>query len=151
LGPEEGGFRKLASGGYVFAKHAAPANDVLAEDYVFTAGRMLNTPYLWGGRTPRGIDCSGLVQLSLEIAGIECPRDSDQQQEAFGKPLPTHWRDMPWRRGDIVFFEPGHVGIMTSHDHIIHANAHHMLVTVEPVFDLVMRGVEIAAVGRPTQ
>ena len=149
LGPDEAGFRKLASGGYVFAKHAAPANEVLADDYVFTAGRMLNTPYLWGGRTPRGIDCSGLVQLSLEMAGIDCPRDSDQQREAFGKPLPCHWRDMPWKRGDIVFFDPSHIGLMTGPDHLIHANGHHMLVTVEPIFDVVMRGVEIAAVGRP--
>jgi cell wall-associated NlpC family hydrolase len=148
LGPVEGQFRKLASGGYVFAGHVVPADQVLAADYVFTAGRLLNIPYLWGGRTPRGVDCSGLVQLALEIAGIDCPRDSDQQCEAFGKPLPHHWRDMPWRRGDLVFFDK-HVGIMTGPDHMIHANAHAMAVTVEPVFDVVMRGAEIIAAGRP--
>jgi len=110
---------------------------------------MLHTPYLWGGRTPRGIDCSGLVQLSLEMAGIECPRDSDQQREAFGKPLPYHWRDMPWRRGDLVFFE-GHVGIMTGVDSLIHASAFHMEVTVEPLIDAVFgRGTDIIAMGRP--
>jgi cell wall-associated NlpC family hydrolase len=149
IGPEEAGFRKLTSGGYIFAKHTAPATEMVVGDYVFTAGRLLHTPYLWGGRTPRGIDCSGLVQLSLELAGIECPRDSDMQREAFGKPLPCHWRDMPWRRGDIVFFEPAHVGFMTGPDHIIHANGHVMQVMVEPLFDLVMRGVEIVAFGRP--
>jgi cell wall-associated NlpC family hydrolase len=148
LGASEGNFRKLASGGYVFAAHTAPATELLVEDYIFTAGRMLHTPYLWGGRTPRGLDCSGLVQLSLEIAGFDCPRDTDQQCAAFGKPLPTHWRDMPWRRGDLVFFE-GHIGIMTGPDHMIHANAHSMSVTVEPVFDVVMRGAEILAAGRP--
>ena len=123
LGPVEHGFYRLAAGGYVFAMHVAPAADIAVPDYVFTAGRMLNVPYLWGGRTPRGIDCSGFIQLVLEMAEIECPRDTDQQREAFGKPLPAHWRDMPWRRGDLVFFD-GHIGIMTGPDHMIHANGH---------------------------
>jgi hypothetical protein len=151
LGAAEGVFRKLASSeGYVFAGHTAPADNILVADYVFTAGRMLHVPYLWGGRTPRGLDCSGLVQLVLEVAGIECPRDSDQQREAFGKPLPVHWRDMPWRRGDIVFFKEAHVGIMTGLDHIIHASGHHMHVTVEPLENAVFdRGAEIIAAGRP--
>ena len=150
LGPVEGKFRKLASGGYVFAKHTAPAEEALVPDYVFTAGRLLNVPYAWGGRTPRGIDCSGLVQLSLEMAGIECPRDSDQQHEAFGKPLPAHWRDMPWKRGDLVFLQQAHVGIMTGPDHILHASGHHMLVVVEPLIDAVFNsGAEIVAMGRP--
>jgi cell wall-associated NlpC family hydrolase len=148
LGPAENGFYRIATGGYVFAKHVGTADDAVAPDYVFTAGRMLNTPYLWGGRTPRGIDCSGLTQLSLEMAGYECPRDTDQQRAVFGKPLPAHWRDMPWRRGDLVFFE-GHVGIMTGPDFIIHANAHHMQVTVEPLIDVVFRGADIIAAGRP--
>jgi cell wall-associated NlpC family hydrolase len=145
----EGKFRKLASGGYVFAKHAASTTDTTIKDYIFTAGRLLGVPYLWGGRTPRGIDCSGLVQLSLEMAGIDCPRDSDQQREMFGDPLPGHWRDVPWKRGDLVFM-PGHVGIMTSHDHMIHASGHHMAVTVEPLIDAVFAsGAEITAMGRP--
>jgi len=151
LGPAEGKFRKLASGGYVIAAHTAPAGEILAEDYIFTAGRMLNISYLWGGRTPRGIDCSGLVQLALEIAGIECPRDSDQQREAFGKPLPRHWRDMPWKRGDIVFLEPNHVGFMTGTEHLLHASGHHMVVTVEPLIDAIFNGgMDIVAAGRPT-
>lgn len=57
-----------------------------------------------GWCTTLGIDCSGLVQLALEMAGIDAPRDSDQQAELFAQPLPTHWRDMTWRRGDLVFF-----------------------------------------------
>jgi len=148
-GKVEKNFCRLASGGFVFAKHVAPTAETIDPDYVFTAGRMLGAPYLWGGRTPKGLDCSGLVQLSLEIAGIEAPRDSDQQAEAFGRPLSRHWRDMAWNRGDIVFFE-GHVGIMTGPTHMIHANSHHMTVTVESVFDVVMRGAEITAMGRPT-
>ncbi len=103
-------FIELESGGFVFAKHAALATQSLARDYVFTAGSMLNVPYLWGGRTPRGIDCSGLVQLALDMAGLDIPRDSDQQREAIGEDLPCHWRDMSWKRGDVVFF-PGACGL----------------------------------------
>jgi cell wall-associated NlpC family hydrolase len=146
---EEKNFFRLAGGGYVFAPHVSTAETALTPDYVFTAGRLLNTPYLWGGRTPRGIDCSGFVQLVLEMAGIECPRDSDQQREAFGKPLPHHWRDMGWKRGDLVFFA-GHVGIMTGPTHMIHASGHHMQVVVEPLAEMVLeRGNEITAAGSP--
>lgn len=144
---EAGAFLALASGGFVFAKHVATTEESQTPDYVFTAGRLLGVPYLWGGRTTLGIDCSGLVQLALEMAGIDAPRDSDQQAELFAQPLPTHWRDLAWRRGDLVFFS-GHVGIMTSHDHIIHANAHAMQVAVEPLAQVVMRGSEITATGR---
>jgi cell wall-associated NlpC family hydrolase len=146
---EEKGFARLASGGYVFARHIVPSEGILNSDYIFTAGRLLHAPYLWGGRTPRGVDCSGLVQLALEMAGIDCPRDSDQQREAFGKPLTRHWRDMPWKRGDLVFFS-GHVGFMTGPDHMIHASGHHMQVVVEPLADAVLeRGMEIEAAGSP--
>lgn len=139
-------YLELANGGFVFAAHVMATEYTLTPDYVFTAGRMLHTPYLWGGRTPKGIDCSGLIQLCLEMAGIDCPRDSDQQRDAFAKPLTTHWRDTQWRRGDIVFFD-GHVGMMTDLNHIIHANAHTMDVTVEPLADLVGRGNPVIAVA----
>ncbi len=147
---EEKDFFRLAGGGYVFKKHVATTDGAMTPDYVFTAGRLLNTPYLWGGRTPRGIDCSGLVQLALEMAGIDSPRDSDQQREAFGKPLLRHWQDTAWKRGDLVFFA-GHIGIMTGPDHIIHASGHHMMVVAEPLVDAVMvRGNEITAAGSPS-
>jgi cell wall-associated NlpC family hydrolase len=148
LDEAKNGFQKLASGGYVFAKHVLPAAEAETEDYVFTAGRLLNVPYLWGGRTPKGIDCSGLVQLALGLASIEAPRDSDQQREAFGQPLVDHWRDCAWQRGDLVFF-PGHVGIMTNTADMIHASAFDMKVVVEPLYDVVMRGNEVLAAGRP--
>lgn len=145
---EKGRFLELMSGGFVFARHVVAAEFAETRDYVFTAGRMLHTPYLWGGRTPRGIDCSGLVQLSMELAGIDVPRDSDQQREAIGKPLDTHWRDRAWKRGDIVFFAPDpHLGIMTGIDHIIHANGYTMDTTVEPLADVVARGNNIIAVA----
>jgi len=139
-------FMELTNGGYIFEGHVSAVEFAHTPDYVFTAGRLLHTPYLWGGRTPHGLDCSGLVQLSLEMAGIDVPRDSDQQLEAIGEPLHDHWRDHAWQRGDVVFF-PGHVGIMTGIDHIIHANAHTMDVTVEPLADLVARGNDITGVA----
>ncbi len=139
---------ELTNGGFVYEAHVMATEFANTSDYVFTAGRLLHTPYLWGGRTPKGIDCSGLIQLALEMADIDCPRDSDQQREAFGKPLHTHWRDRAWRRGDIVFFLPDpHVGFMTDTDHIIHANATTMDVTVEPLSNVVERGNEVVAVG----
>jgi cell wall-associated NlpC family hydrolase len=142
-------FWELANGGFVIASHIAPAAETKVADYAFTAGRLLHTPYLWGGRTPKGIDCSGLVQLALELADIECPRDSDQQRAALGQPLPCHWRDMDWRRGDIVFFEPTHVGIMADGEHMIHATEMFMLVTSEALADVVRtRKVDVIAYGR---
>jgi hypothetical protein len=135
-------------GGFIFEGHVMATEFANTGDYVFTSGRLLHTPYLWGGRTPKGIDCSGLVQLALEMAGFDAPRDSDLQRAAYGKPLDTHWRDLAWKRGDIVFFE-GHVGFMTDTDHLIHANAQTMDVTVEPLVDVVARDNVIIAKGRP--
>jgi len=144
-----GRFLELTSGGFVFEGHVMATEFANAADYVFTAGRLLHTPYLWGGRTPKGIDCSGLVQLALEMAGFDAPRDADLQCAAYGKPLDTHWRDLAWKRGDIVFFD-GHVGFMTDTDNVLHANAKHTMdVTVEPLVDIVARDYVIIAKGRP--
>lgn len=145
-----GDFYPLTSGGFVFKTHVAPSDEVANADYVFTAGQMLNVPYLVGGRTPLGIDNAGLVQLALDLAGIDAPRAVDQQRELFGLPLPCHWRDVVWNRGDIVFFDhPEHVGIMTGRDHIISATPSNMMVTVEPLEQLMSRGHIIVAAGRP--
>ena len=145
---EAAGFSRISSGGYVFSKHITRSQRALEPDYVYTAGKLLGVPYLWGGRTPFGLDAPGLIQLSLDIADIECMRDCDEQCEAFGQQLPTHWRDFLWRRGDLVFFSD-HVGIMADSEHIIHAEAHTTKVAVEPLVDLVLRGREITAIGRP--
>lgn len=139
------GWAQLSTGGFVAGKHLEPATQ-RHDDYVFTAGRLLNAPYLWGGRTAQGIDCSGLVQVALELAGIECPRDSDQQRRAFGTPPPANWKDYPFTRGDLVFFN-GHVGMMADATHLLHANSHHMKVTSEPLADVVARGQTILAIG----
>jgi cell wall-associated NlpC family hydrolase len=127
---EEGKFLALAGGGYVFARHAAPIGE-RAPDLVAVAESFLGTPYLWGGRTSIGLDCSGLVQLAVEAAGLAAPRDADMQAAELGHPI--DWREgTKLLRGDLVFWE-GHVGIMTSPTDLLHANAHHMAVEVEPL------------------
>jgi cell wall-associated NlpC family hydrolase len=125
----EGRFLALAGGGYLFAGHTAPIG-THEPDFVAVAEAFLGTPYLWGGRTSIGLDCSGLVQLALEAAGQPAPRDADMQAEELGHAIP--WRpSTKLRRGDLVFWE-GHVGIMASGNDFLHANAFHMAVEVEP-------------------
>jgi cell wall-associated NlpC family hydrolase len=92
----------------------------------------LHTPYLWGGKTSLGIDCSGLVQISLKATGINAPRDTDQQEKALGRPLAFGADLTGLRRGDLVFWH-GHVGIMRDATVLLHANAYHMLVASEPL------------------
>lgn len=103
-------------------------------DFTATAERFLGTPYLWGGCTPMGFDCSGLVQIALLAAGIRAPRDSDQQA-ALGRGLAEN--DQP-QRGDLVFWR-GHVGIMQDSRRLIHANAHHMAVASEDLDQVAAR------------
>jgi cell wall-associated NlpC family hydrolase len=140
---ETNGFAELEQGGWVFAKHLAELEDV-APDYVATAGRLIGVPYLWGGKTSMGLDCSGLVQIALDAAGLSVPRDSDQQAKAIGEAVADFGN---LRRGDIVFF-PGHVGIMTGPERLLHANAFHMMVTEEPLADVVARGAQVTGVRR---
>ena len=127
-------------GGYVFARHCAPVT-AREPDHAATAARLLGTPYLWGGRTSLGLDCSGLVQLCLDAAGLPCPRDADMQERALGRPLPLD-RAGPdlagLRRGDLVFWR-GHVGLMLDAETLIHANGHHMAVAAEPLAEAVAR------------
>ena len=136
LGQDQDGF--VACGdGFVHHRHAVSV-DALESDWVAVALRYLGQPYVWGGRGHRGIDCSGLVQVALGQCGIKAPRDTDLQREGIGTPLPA---GTPLRRGDIVFF-PGHVGIMTDGENLLHANAHWMAVVVEPLADVVARLAE---------
>lgn len=100
----------------------------IAPDFVTVAEQFLGVPYLWGGRSSRGLDCSGLVQLSLQAAGQPCPRDSDMQASGLGSDLAP---GTPLKRGDLVFWR-GHVGIMADGETLLHANAHHMAVAREP-------------------
>lgn len=103
--------------------------DQPAPDPVETAKRFLGVPYGWGGCTIAGIDCSGLAQISLMMAGLACPRDSDQQATTVGQPLSE---GDALQRGDLIFF-PGHVGLMIDETNLIHANATHMAVTIDPL------------------
>lgn len=130
---------QLSSGAWIYTKHLAAIGDK-AEDYVATAKRFLETPYYWGGRSGFGIDCSGLVQVSLALAGIKAPRDTEQQI-TLGEETPRS------RTGDLVFF-PGHVGIMVDEDNILHANAFHMKVAIEPLWLVEERSKGITAMRR---
>lgn len=139
----------ITDGGlYVIARHLAPAG-THEPDYVVMAERFLGTPYLWGGRTSVGLDCSGLVQLALMASGIGCPRDSDMQEgrteaEAPGDEIPI---DDPtaFRRGDLLFWK-GHVALVAGPNQLLHANAFHMTTEIEPLDAALAR---IADAGLP--
>ncbi|UCI07490.1 NlpC/P60 family protein [Mesorhizobium sp. B1-1-8] len=127
----------LPSGQALIAGHLRPLAEV-AEDYVAVAESFLGTPYLWGGVSGFGIDCSGLVQLSMRIAGRNVLRDSDMQAASIGEPLEPGPDYLGLQRGDLVFWE-GHVAIMTDADTMIHANGHTMLVSREGLKDAITR------------
>lgn len=124
-GDETGGF-VAAGGGFVSAAQLLRM-DAPERDPVAVAERLVGAPYLLGGRTARGIDCSALVQLALGLCGIRAPRDSDQQR-VVGEPAP----EGEPQRGDLIFFE-GHVGLMMNAERMIHSTRHHGGVVVEPL------------------
>ncbi|MCO4053026.1 MAG: C40 family peptidase [Bosea sp.] len=120
---------------FIWAQHLS-ALDAHAHDPMAVAEQLLHAPYLWGGKSSMGLDCSGLVQLSLDAAGISVPRDSDLQERSAGLRIgPDAVQDgalPPLRRGDLVFWK-GHVGLMQDETRLLHANGHHMLVASEPL------------------
>jgi hypothetical protein len=146
----EGSLGVTATGGYVPAVHLTPI-DVYETDFVAVAERFLGVPYLWGGKTTLGIDCSGLVQIALGACGTACPRDSDMQEEALGSPRSADFDGTAPRRGDLVFWS-GHVAIVRDRSTLLHANAFHMAVAIEPVAQAIARirggGSEITSVRR---
>lgn len=133
---EHGAFSRLSDGRFVFSQHLKPAS-VFEPDFVAVADLFRHVPYLWGGKSVQGLDCSGLVQLALEASGLAAPRDSDMQEAALGNPIP-HDGSSALRRGDLIFWE-GHVGIMTDAVTLLHANGHHMMVVAEPLADAAER------------
>ena len=125
-----GGFVPLADGNWIFATHISK---IFGTNPTSEALKFLYAPYLWGGKSSGGIDCSALIQLSFAATGISVPRDSDQQAKAIGSPLADD--DVP-QQGDIAFF-PGHVGFMLDDMHLLHANAHHMRVSIDPLREVI--------------
>lgn len=116
----------LESGTAVFARHVQPIGALDGMDHVEIAARFLETPYLWGGRSGFGIDCSGLVQLALQMTGRSAPRDTDMQAAGLGVTIDRS----ELRRGDLVFWR-GHVAVMEDAETILHANGHTMTVARE--------------------
>lgn len=125
-GEPDGAFAALDPGGFTPISALKPAATTEAL-WVATAERFIGAPYLWGGRSTGGLDCSGLIQAALTAAGASCPRDSDQQRQALGREISQHGL----KRGDLAFWKD-HVGVMTSPVTMLHANAHHMEVVDEP-------------------
>ena len=119
-------FLQVTSGLFIWASHLAPLDEMRA-DWVSTAESFLGMPYLWGGKTCLGFDCSGLVQIALQAAGIAAPRDTDMMQAELGTAVPE---GASLRRGDLVFWK-GHVGILQDAHRLLHANGHHMQVVSE--------------------
>ncbi|MEE9454565.1 MAG: NlpC/P60 family protein [Paracoccaceae bacterium] len=115
-------------------------NPLDTNDYVTIAERFIGVPYLWGGRSFYGLDCSALVQLSLQAIGLTAPRDSDMQADEIGKVV-NNYENL--QRGDLVFWQ-GHVGIMRDPETLLHANAHYMAVASE---SLASAAARIAANG----
>ncbi|MGH7880380.1 MAG: C40 family peptidase [Candidatus Binataceae bacterium] len=140
-------FAVTANGWHLPLAHLTPIK-ARRHDFVAVAEEFLHTPYLWGGKTSLGIDCSGLVQVALQAAGTAAPRDSDMQEMAPGKLSSLG----ELRRGDLVFWK-GHVAIACDSETLLHANAHHMMVAAEPAADAIARikvaGSDVTSVKRP--
>jgi cell wall-associated NlpC family hydrolase len=140
----------IAPAGAVVVQHLDPLES-FQSDWVAVAERFLGVPYLWGGKTALGLDCSGLVQLALQACGIAAPRDTGEQQDAVGTALAIGVGLPALQRGDFVFWK-GHVGIMRDAATLLHANSHHMAVAAEPLSHAIVRtarrGISITSVRR---
>lgn len=128
---QNGDFFEIAGGGFIYTRHLSAQNEA-EPDFVAVAERFLETPYLWGGKSSLGIDCSGLVQLSLKMSGLNAPRDTYMQEAEFGQAVEIAPDLSGLQRGDLIFWK-GHVAIMLDTTTMIHANGWSMNVLVEPL------------------
>jgi len=146
IGRIDGPLAVTDTNGFVPASHLKPL-EIREPDFVAVAERFIGVPYLWGGKSSLGLDCSALVQLALTACGIACPRDSDMQERALGTAVAMS--DL--QRGDLVFWQ-GHVAIARDATTLVHANVFHMAVAVEPVAEAIARiraaGSEVTSVRR---
>lgn len=146
---EDGMFAITPEGQHLPRRHLAPL-DAHSPDFVAVAERFAGTPYLWGGKSAFGIDCSGLVQVALTAAGTGCPRDSDMQCDGLGREL-SATESWHLQRGDLVFWK-GHVAIVRDGESLVHANAHHMATVIENTRDAMARikaaGNDVIAIKR---
>jgi len=143
-------YGRIQPAGAIVMQHLRPIAEPLP-DFVAIAESLAGTPYLWGGRSAFGIDCSGLIQLALGLSGIRAPRDTDMQQGELGQALDFGQSLPALRRGDLVFWK-GHAGIMRDGETLLHANAHHMAVASEKVTQTIARlekaGLAVTAIKR---
>jgi cell wall-associated NlpC family hydrolase len=146
---EDGIFAVTREGWFVPKAHLAGLDDH-APDFVAIAERFVGTPYLWGGKSCLGIDCSGLVQLALQATGKSCVRDSDMQQAQLGHALSAE-ESKHLQRGDLIFWR-GHVAIVRDANTVVHANAFHMATAIEGAQEAIARigagNSEVTAVKR---
>ncbi|MGJ8558903.1 MAG: NlpC/P60 family protein [Litorimonas sp.] len=142
---ETDNYHQIGAGAYISRLHVR-AVSTPESDWIAVARRYLGQPYVWGGTGARGLDCSGLVQMSLSACGIDAPRDADLQEKLLGDVVAA-----PERVGDLLFW-PGHVGILATKTRLLHANATHMAVVEEPLAPALKRmkraGVNLRTVKR---
>jgi len=151
-GGRQDGFLGLPAGGWIWAGHAAAAGEH-ESDHAAVALRFLGTPYLWGGRSSIGLDCSGLIQMALARCGRRAPRDSDMQAADIGVPVAFDGDEAALAHGDVLFW-PGHVGIWLDGGDFVHANATDMLVSRGPFARIARQirdvtGSDVTMVRRP--
>jgi hypothetical protein len=136
----DGDFLAITPNQWIYRRHVALPTE-WEKDFVAIAERFLGVPYVWGGKTAAGLDCSGLVQTALQATGKAAPRDTDMMEKALGEGIAIG----AVRRGDLVFWK-GHMGVMLDERRLLHANAHHMAVAIEPLAEAIAR---IDAVAGP--
>jgi cell wall-associated NlpC family hydrolase len=141
---DDGDFIRIEDNQYCHKRHIEKSNTHSQDDFVNVAQRFMGVPYIWGGTGRVGVDCSGLLQMALCAAGYEAPRDADMQERDLGRPV---MGDL--QRGDLIFW-PGHVGILSDANTLLHANAYHMETAEEPLSEAIARIGEPRTIKRLT-